>query len=89
MRNVTGITVSDVNNLTWAIHGQAGPNGCSTKLVYDDGQVNHGPYDTVHCGVDGNGVVTSVTPEPASTFLLGSGLLGLGAGAITRRRRAR
>ena len=78
---ITGVTAGSIDPNDWAIHGQTGPNGCSTKLVVTNGVQNTGPYDTEKCGVG-----TAVTPEPASLALMGTGLMGLGAGAWVRRR---
>ncbi len=79
---ITGVTAASIDPNDWAIHGQTGPNDCSTKLVVTNGVPNNGPFDTERCGVE-----SSVTPEPASVALMGTGLMGLGAGAWVRRRR--
>ena len=69
--------------LDFSIHGQTGPNGCSTKLIIDpSGTVNNGPFDP-NCSVG-----TTVIPEPITMTLLASGLAGMGGvGALRRRRK--
>jgi len=76
-------TEADIANLDFSIHGQSGPNGCSTKLIVaPDGTVNDlGDFPNPACG-------TTVVPEPITMTLLASGLAGMGGvGAIRRRRK--
>jgi hypothetical protein len=66
----------------FALHGQGGYNGCSTKLVIDgDGTQNQGPY-LEECTPP----ITS-TPEPVTMTLLAGGLAGMGGANFLRRRR--
>jgi hypothetical protein len=85
--NISGPAFASINTADWAIHGQGGPNACSTKLVVTNGTANNGPYDSVNCGVDGGtGIISSVTPEPGSVVLLTTGLFGFAGGMVRRRR---
>ena len=71
----------DVNTAGFALHGQGGVTGCSTKLVIQpDGTPNAGPYNP-ECTP-----ITS-TPEPVTMTLLATGLLAMGGAGVLRRRR--
>jgi hypothetical protein len=66
----------------FAIHAQAGPGGCSSKLELDLSQgapANGGNFIGTGCSP------VTATPEPASVTLMATGFLGLGV--IARRRR--
>ena len=76
-------TTGDIAAAGFGIHGQAGPNGCSTKLFVDaNGGVNDlGAFPNPACG-------TTTVPEPITMTLLASGLAGMGGvGALKRRRK--
>lgn len=77
-------TSADFNNLGFAIHGQGGPNGCSTKLVIQNGGSANSP-DPNDPAVQACG--TTVTPEPVTMSLLATGLAGMGGASLLRRRR--
>jgi hypothetical protein len=76
--NVGNLTFADLQNVGFGVHSIA-YEGCSTKFgVWDGG------YSDNDVGPDGYGDCVSV-PEPASTTLLATGLMGLAV--IVRRRR--
>ena len=79
---LTGLSsLYDVGDAGFALHGQAGYNGCSTKLVVDgDGTQNQGPY-LEEC------TPITQTPEPVTMTLLASGLAGMGGANFFRRRK--
>jgi hypothetical protein len=81
---MTGLASNfDLNTSGFALHGQGGFNGCSTKLVIDGGGTqNTGPYDPA-C------TPTTTTPEPVTMTLMATGLAGMsGAGFLRRRKKA-
>lgn len=89
-----GGPTSDLSGLDVIAHIQGIPNGsggtCSVKTITDaqSGESGATAFYTDPKATDSCGSTTSTTPEPASVYLLGSGLLGLGGfGAVRRRQR--
>ena len=69
----------NMNTFGFAIHGQGGPNDCSTKLVIKGGTGNQLGSGAAACSM--------VTPEPVSMILTATGLAGMGGIGVSRRRR--
>jgi len=83
--SATGFSSANFGSTLYNAHIQAFNNlpNCSVKLGNGnqfDTQGTGGTFNASACG-------TTATPEPASLFLLGTGLIGLGGGAVARRRR--
>lgn len=78
---------TNYSNWKLAIHGQRGPNDCSTKLIVDWAGKPNTPNgkDCGCCTPPPPGVI----PEPATVALMATGLLGIGGVGIFRRRRTR
>ena len=71
----------------FAIHAQAGPGGCSSKIELNLSQAAP-PNGPNFIGEGCGGAPVTATPEPASLTLMATGFLGLGGVAIRRRRKA-
>lgn len=72
-------SITSIND--FAIHGQAGPNTCSTKLVWSGSSPNQ-PTASPDGSCD-----FSTVPEPISMALVGTGLMGMGGAGLLRRRK--
>ena len=77
--------VVDLSGATFGLHGQSGPNNCSTKLFVTN---DNGTY-TTNSTTATNGCFGPGTPvpEPMSMVLLATGLVAMGGVGLIRRRR--
>jgi hypothetical protein len=69
----------------FAIHAQAGPGGCSSKIELD---LSHSAPSNGSNFISSDCSSVTATPEPASLTLMATGFLGLGVVVVRRRRKA-
>jgi hypothetical protein len=69
----------------FAVHAEAGPGGCSSKLELD---LSHAAPSNGSNFISSDCSSVTATPEPASLTLMATGFLGLGVVVVRRRRKA-
>ena len=82
----TSGTINLANATVFGLHGQVGPNNCSTKLFVTN---NGGTYTTNSTTATNScfGTPNTPVPEPMSMVLVATGLVAMGGAGLLRRRR--